>query len=79
MGVQTLVVLGLLLGSPGTKGIRVWVPRRGTENIIWRRCCLPLSLGRGESCESKMPVACPSTKGAPESELKNLLVGLMQV
>ncbi len=24
-------------------------------------------------------VACPSTKGAPESELTNLLVGLMQV
>ncbi len=26
-----------------------------------------------------LPVACPSTKGAPESELTNLLVGLMQV
>jgi hypothetical protein len=25
------------------------------------------------------PVACPSTKGAPESELTNLLVGLMQL
>jgi len=25
----------------------------------------------------KLPVACPSTKGAPESELTNLLVGLM--
>jgi hypothetical protein len=24
-------------------------------------------------------VACPSTKGAPERELTNLLVGLMQV
>jgi len=24
-------------------------------------------------------VACPNTKGAPESELINLLVGLMQV
>jgi hypothetical protein len=24
-------------------------------------------------------VVCPSTKGAPESELTNLLVGLMQV
>ncbi len=24
-------------------------------------------------------VACPSTKGVPESELTNLLVGLMQV
>jgi hypothetical protein len=27
----------------------------------------------------KSPVACPSTKGAPESELTNLLVGLMEV
>jgi len=27
----------------------------------------------------KLPVTCPSTKGAPESELTNLLVGLMQV
>jgi len=25
------------------------------------------------------PVACLSTKGAPESELTNLLVGLMQI
>ncbi len=27
----------------------------------------------------ELPVACPSTKGASESELTNLLVGLMQV
>ncbi len=27
----------------------------------------------------KLPVACPSTKGALERELTNLLVGLMQV
>ncbi len=27
----------------------------------------------------KLHVACPSTKGVPESELTNLLVGLMQV
>jgi len=26
-----------------------------------------------------LPVACPSTKGASECELTNLLVGLMQV
>ncbi len=25
----------------------------------------------------KLPMACPSTKGAPEGELTNLLVGLM--
>ncbi len=27
----------------------------------------------------ELPVACPSTKGAPENELTNLLVGLVQV
>jgi len=27
----------------------------------------------------KLPVPCPSTKGAPKSESTNLLVGLMQV
>jgi len=27
----------------------------------------------------KLPVVCPNTKGAPESELTNLLVGLIQV
>jgi hypothetical protein len=27
----------------------------------------------------RLPVTCPSTKGAPEYELINLLVGLMQV
>jgi hypothetical protein len=27
----------------------------------------------------ELPMACLSTKGAPESELTNLLVGLMQV
>jgi len=27
----------------------------------------------------ELPVACPSTKGAPKSELTNLLGGLMQV
>ncbi len=27
----------------------------------------------------RLPVACLSTKGVPESDLTNLLVGLMQV
>jgi hypothetical protein len=27
----------------------------------------------------ELPVACPNTEGAPECELTNLLVGLMQV
>ncbi len=28
---------------------------------------------------AELPVACPSTKGVPECELTNLLIGLMQV
>jgi hypothetical protein len=44
------------LGVSGQKDIRMWVPRGGIENILRGRWCLPLSLGPGESCESK--VAC---------------------
>jgi hypothetical protein len=36
------------------------------------RWWFPSSLGRGESSESKLPVACPNTKGVPECELTNL-------
>jgi hypothetical protein len=54
--------------------------RREAQSILYgRRWRFPLSLGLGESCESKVARACPSTKGAPESDLTNLLVGLIQV
>jgi hypothetical protein len=54
------------------------------------RWWLPLSLGRGESCEPRVGdvvnlvsleshVVCLSTESAPKCELTNLLVGLMQV
>jgi hypothetical protein len=43
------------------------------------RWWLPLSPGRGESCESRVACGCPSTKSAPESDLTNWVVGLMQV
>jgi hypothetical protein len=36
------------------------------------RWWLPLSPGRGESSESKLPVACFNTKGVPECELTHL-------
>jgi hypothetical protein len=36
------------------------------------RWWLPPSLGRGESSESKLPVACPNTKGVFECELTHL-------
>ncbi len=51
-----------------------------TQRILYGgRWWLPSSSGRGESSESVLPVACPNTKGVPECELINLLVGLMQV
>jgi hypothetical protein len=36
------------------------------------RWWFPPSPGCGESSESKLPVACPNTKGVPECELTNL-------
>jgi hypothetical protein len=47
---------------------------RGRTQIILYggRWWLPLSPGCGELSESKLPVACPSTKGVPECELINL-------
>jgi hypothetical protein len=41
-----------MLEVSGQKAIRVWVPRRGTENTIRGRWWIPSSPGCGESCES---------------------------
>jgi hypothetical protein len=41
-------------------------PHGEAQNILWGgRWWLPPSLGHGESCESELPVARPSTKSAP--------------
>jgi hypothetical protein len=43
---------------------------RELQRILYGgRWWLPPSPGRGESSESKLPVACPNTKGVPECEL----------
>jgi hypothetical protein len=71
---------GLLLGSPGMKNhLDVSAVERRREYYMgegggFSRVRAVVSLVSPE-----LPVACPSTKGAPESELTNLLVGLMQV
>jgi hypothetical protein len=53
---------------------------RVTQTILYGgRWWLPLNPGRGESSESMLPVARPSTKGAPECELTTLWLVLMQV
>jgi hypothetical protein len=78
--VQIGTVLGLLLGSPGIKKPFGYRCRGGAQRILYGgRWWLPSNPGCGESCESKVARGCPSTKGASESELINLLVGLMQV
>jgi len=41
--------------------------------------CLPQVRAVVSLVSPKLPVACPSTKGDPKSELINLLVGFMQV
>jgi hypothetical protein len=79
IGIQTRIVSGLLVGSPGQKVIRMWVPRANIENTIWGKVVASFESGCGESCESKIAHACPSTKGVSKSELTNLLVGLMQL
>ncbi len=75
-----MAISGLTLGSPGIKSHSDATP---TE---W---CRVYYMGEGVSfprvwavvnlVSPKLPVACPSTKGAQESEPTNLLVGLMQV
>jgi hypothetical protein len=79
-GIQTEIVSGLPLGSPGTKG------HLGVAPVEWRRVYY---MGEGggfprvqavvSQVSPELLVACPSTKGALECELTNLLVGLIQV
>jgi hypothetical protein len=72
--------LGLLLGSLGTKN-------HSDVGAVERHKVYYMGEGGGfpkvqivvNHVSPKSPVACPSTKGVPESELTNLLVGLMQV
>jgi hypothetical protein len=73
-------ISGLPLGSPGTKSHLDVAP------VEWRKVYY---MGEGDGfprvravvsqVSPELPVACPSTKGAPECVLTNLLVGLMQV
>jgi hypothetical protein len=79
-GVQTEIISGLLLRSVGTKNY---------SDVGATEKCRKYYMGEGGSfprvqavvslVSLELPVACPSTKGAPENELTNLLVGLMQV
>ncbi len=78
LGVQTGTVSGLLLGNPGTKSHsdvgaterhKVYYMEEGGGFLRVRAVANQVS--------PELPVACPSTKGVLESDLTNLLVGLM--
>jgi hypothetical protein len=77
-GVQTETISGLFLGSPGIKNhLDVGAVERRREYYMgeggaFLRIRAVVSLVSSES-----PTTCPSTKGVPESELTNLLVGWM--
>jgi hypothetical protein len=75
-GVQTGTVSRLHFGIPGKKMPFGCKCGGETQRILYGgRWWLPPSLGRGESSESVLPVACPNTKSDSECDLINLLVG----
>jgi hypothetical protein len=69
--IQTGTILGLLLESPKIKSLS---DVGAAEGGGFPRVQAMVSL-----VNLRSHVACPNTKGAPESELTNLLVGLMQI
>jgi hypothetical protein len=75
-----VAVSGLLLGSPGTKSHSdVGATGRHREYYMGEGGGFPRVQAVVSLVSPKLPVACPSTKGALEIVLTNLLVGLMQV
>ncbi len=75
-----MVVSGLLLESPRTKNHSdVGAVGRRKKYYMGEGGGFPRVRAMVSLVSPESPVACPSTKGAPESELTNLLVGLMQV
>jgi hypothetical protein len=76
--VQTGIISGLLLGSPGTKShLDVGVVERCREYYMGEGGGFPRVRAVVSLVSPRSPVACPSTKSATESELTNLFVSLM--
>ncbi len=77
-GVQTEIVSGLHFGNPGKK----W---HSDASAMEKRRKYYMGEGGGfprvrvvvSQVSPELPMACPSTKGVPECELTNLLVGFM--
>jgi hypothetical protein len=79
-GVQTRTVSGLLLGSLGIKSHSdVGAVERRKEYYIREGGGFPRVRAVVSLVNPESPVACPNIKGAPESELTNLLVCWMQI
>jgi len=78
-GVQTGVVSGFLLGSPGIKNHSdVGATERHREYYMGEGGGFPQVQAVVSLVSPKLTVACPNTKGTLESVLTNLLVNLMQ-
>ncbi len=79
-GIQTETVSGLLLESPGTKNHSdVGATKRHRVYYMGEGGDFPQIQAMVSHVSLEFPVACLSAKGALESELTNLLVGLMYV
>ncbi len=71
-----MTVSGLLLGSPGTKSHSdVGAAERHRVYYMEEGGGFPRVRAVVSHVSPKLPVVCPNTKGVPESELTNLLVG----
>jgi hypothetical protein len=77
-GVQTGTISGLLLESPEKKcHSDVASAESYKEYYMGEGGGFPRVRAMVSQVSPMLPVACPSTKGAPKCELTNLLVGLM--
>jgi len=66
VGIPTLAISILPFGNPETKNhLDVGLVERHRVYYKGERWWLPPSSGRGESCESELPVGLPYTKNAP--------------
>ncbi len=73
-------ISGLLFGNPGIQShSNVGAMGKHREYYMGEGAGFPRVRAVLTLVSPKLPMACPNTKGAPESELTNLLVGLMQV
>jgi len=79
-GVQIETILGLLLGSPGTKShTDVGAVERHKVYYMGEGGGFPQVRAVVSQMSPNLLVVWPSTKCVPESDLTNLLVGLMQI